>query len=192
MTSQRLQEIALKYFAEKGYDGTSLADIAGEIGIKKPSIYAHYPSKMDLFLAVVEAALYDYRQCWRRALDKGVGLPADQRLKAAVEEIGVHFLGDRVKTAFWVRVCVFPPADCPLNVVQAFKTINDEFIAEMTGILSDGMVQGVIRQGSPEVFAQGMFTTMVGFMMQAVASGEGDRDHRQLTRQISECFLTRT
>ena len=36
---------ALRHFAERGFAGASIRDIAGELGLKPASIYSHYPSK---------------------------------------------------------------------------------------------------------------------------------------------------
>src|SRR5213593_4896436 len=43
-----LTRIAARLFAEKGYQGTSLADLAEELGVQKPSLYHHIASKEDL------------------------------------------------------------------------------------------------------------------------------------------------
>ena len=47
-----LTRIAARLFAEKGYQGTSLADLAGELGMQKPSLYHHIASKEDLLWEV--------------------------------------------------------------------------------------------------------------------------------------------
>ncbi|HMM22284.1 MAG TPA: TetR/AcrR family transcriptional regulator [Selenomonadales bacterium] len=187
MTAQRLQEIALRFFADKGYDGTSLADIAGAIGIKKPSIYAHYSSKLDLFLAVADTALHDYRQSWRRALDKGEALPADRRLQSLFEEMGEHFLADRTKLAFWIRLWVFPPADCPAGVRDAFQTLTGEYLAEVAAVFRAGMEQGRLRPGPADDLAHALFSLLVGFLIRAHAYQ--DTDHLRLLRQTWDCFM---
>ena len=44
-TKQRILSEALKLFASKGYEAVSVAQIAGAVGIKAPSLYKHYDSK---------------------------------------------------------------------------------------------------------------------------------------------------
>ena len=52
-TKEKIFNVALDLFSQKGYDSVSLREIAEEVGIKKSSIYSHYPSKeailMDIF-----------------------------------------------------------------------------------------------------------------------------------------------
>ena len=47
-------QVAQALFAERGYQGSSLRDIAKRIGIKAPSLLHHFPSKQQLYLAVLD------------------------------------------------------------------------------------------------------------------------------------------
>lgn len=57
MTSERILDVALEYFSELGYAGTTFAMIAKAVGIKKQSIYAHFTSKEHLYFTCFERAL---------------------------------------------------------------------------------------------------------------------------------------
>src|SRR5699024_300932 len=57
LTEDKIRKKALTLFVQKGYVGTSLADIGKEVGIKKQSIYTHFKSKDDLFLQVMNRVL---------------------------------------------------------------------------------------------------------------------------------------
>ena len=188
LTAKRIQETALKYFSEKGYHATTLGDIAGEIGIKKPSIYAHYASKMDLFLAIVEEAKTDYRQCWQTALNDSHHLPADQRLYELFKFISHYFIADNVKRAFWVRLLMFPPADCPTEVLQSLKSLNNQFIDEITSIFEDGIAKSILRQAAPEDLAHAYFCLLDGYVMRAI--WYHDFDYKKSLPQIWECFFS--
>ncbi|WP_100065828.1 TetR/AcrR family transcriptional regulator [Miniphocaeibacter massiliensis] len=57
MTKRNTKEIilieSLNLFARKGYDGVSVRDIAGKVGIKQSSLYKHYKNKQDIFDNIV-------------------------------------------------------------------------------------------------------------------------------------------
>ena len=54
-TRAELLSAAARVFALKGYDGASIADICAEAGMSTGPVYAHYGSKAELFVAVLEA-----------------------------------------------------------------------------------------------------------------------------------------
>lgn len=53
-TKTKILKESIILFSNYGYEGTSLSLIAKRIGITKPSIYAHYKSKQEIFEACLE------------------------------------------------------------------------------------------------------------------------------------------
>lgn len=53
-TRERILDAAEGLFADRGFDGTTLRDVAGRVGIRTPSLYNHFPSKEALYTAVIE------------------------------------------------------------------------------------------------------------------------------------------
>ncbi|MEE8600720.1 TetR/AcrR family transcriptional regulator [Euzebya tangerina] len=54
---QRILQTAGRLFAERGYDATSVRQIAAELGIANPSLYHHFPSKGDLLAELLRGPL---------------------------------------------------------------------------------------------------------------------------------------
>ena len=57
-TRERIQQVALELFAEHGYDGTSLRQIAERLGITKAALYYHFQSKDDIVTSLM-ADMFD-------------------------------------------------------------------------------------------------------------------------------------
>jgi len=53
-TKRRIAEVALDIFSQKGYDLTSIKDIARAVGIEGSSIYSHYSSKAEIFEEILD------------------------------------------------------------------------------------------------------------------------------------------
>jgi len=84
-TSERILEVAMRLFTEQGYDGTSLREIADELGFTKAALYYHFQSKEEILLAILaptESLLDQFMdhlvsaqsvEAWADALDWVIG-----------------------------------------------------------------------------------------------------------------------
>lgn len=59
-TAYRIIDAAEELFALKSYEGTTLREIAKKVGIREPSIYAHFPNKEAIYGAVIDRALIPF------------------------------------------------------------------------------------------------------------------------------------
>jgi TetR/AcrR family transcriptional regulator len=56
-TREAILDAALTAFSRRGYDGVSIAEIAGEVGIAKASLVHHFPTKESLYREVFSHAM---------------------------------------------------------------------------------------------------------------------------------------
>ncbi len=52
----QLLESALEVFVAQGYHAAAMDDIAERAGVSKPVLYQHFPGKLDLYLALLDAS----------------------------------------------------------------------------------------------------------------------------------------
>ena len=58
-TREAILQAAVRLFGEKGYDGTSIEDLAREAGVGKGTVYGYFQDKSEIFLAFCEEEI-DY------------------------------------------------------------------------------------------------------------------------------------
>lgn len=77
-----LMDRAAELMAERGFEGTSMRDIAGAVGLLPGSLYYHFPSKEDLLLAIHARVVAAMEDRVRLALES-VSAPWDRLCAAA-------------------------------------------------------------------------------------------------------------
>ena len=65
----QLLESALEVFVAQGYHAAAMDDIAERAGVSKPVLYQHFPGKLDLYLALLDASCDTIIDNCREALD---------------------------------------------------------------------------------------------------------------------------
>jgi AcrR family transcriptional regulator len=74
-TRERILDIAREQFGNRGYTGTSIADISAELGTTPAALYYHFRSKADILSALVAEPMAAYERLAERAA--GHSSPAD-------------------------------------------------------------------------------------------------------------------
>lgn len=106
--SQILQ-VATRLFASRGFDATSIGAIADEVGIRKPSLLYHFPSKNDLRLAVLDQLLEHWSDVLPRLLMATAG--GEPRFDVLMREIFAFFSEDPDRARLLVREVLDRPDD---------------------------------------------------------------------------------
>lgn len=98
---ERILEEAVKLFYARGFNGTTLDDIAAELGVTKPFIYTHFRSKVDLLAALCTPTI----EMSLAAVEAGAAMPgtAAERLFHAVAEFTKVVLQRQANIAIYFR-----------------------------------------------------------------------------------------
>jgi AcrR family transcriptional regulator len=84
-TAERILDAAEVLFAERGYSGTALRDVATEVGLRTPSLYNHFPSKDSLYAAVLERGIRPVFEVLSEVVEARQG--ADREPEQLVERV---------------------------------------------------------------------------------------------------------
>jgi AcrR family transcriptional regulator len=76
---------AIDVFNRRGFDATSISDLAAELGVTKSAVYHHFTSKEALLSAALDEALEGLSSAVEAAATASDGEPSAVRLRATVE-----------------------------------------------------------------------------------------------------------
>jgi AcrR family transcriptional regulator len=127
-------EAALACFRERGFTATRLEDVAARAGVTKGTIYLYYPSKEELFKAVVRGRL----------------LPNLERLEAALGEPGPAAPLLELLFTVWARdVLPAPVSVLPKLVIAEAGNFPElaRFYLETVVHRGIGLIAAVLRRG---------------------------------------------
>jgi len=168
-TRSRLLQAAEECFAQRGYDGTGVAEICRCAGVSKGAFYHHFPSKQAIFLELLDR--------WMAALEGQL-----RRVRAESETVPEAFLsmtemvrfifqtaGDRLPMflEFWTQAAHDPA------VWQATIAPYRQFRAFFAEMIEDGIAEGSLRPMDPEKAAQAVVSLAVGVLLQSSLDPQG-------------------
>lgn len=136
LTPNRLKQAALTLFAESGYEGVSLSEIAKAVGIKTPSIYAHFDSKEQLFLALLEDAIHEENEKMSLLLQNAEDQPPIDSLYAVFRFL-TDLDGLSRGQSFLKRTMLMPPRNLEERLRQDFIDYEAVFIRPLSALLRD-------------------------------------------------------
>ncbi|HEV2944014.1 MAG TPA: TetR/AcrR family transcriptional regulator [Solirubrobacteraceae bacterium] len=149
-TEARILEVASRLFYERGYEATSMRDLAEGVGIRAPSLYNHFADKQAI---LVRICLDTMREFHTGALEclAGMDNPA-HRLRVLINW-QVRFEASHPYT---VRV-----ADAQLTALDPVTRrevieVRDAYEQLLTSILAEGGHQGHWRVEDPRVICMGI------------------------------------
>lgn len=146
---ERILQMALALFGEKGYDGATVEEIAAKSGIAKGSVYLHYPGKDALYHEVILLAA----EARRKYVQGFGGGPGEDIRRSLAKLITGELRFARSEKRFY-RLLISDDRNEGGAFGPAILLLRQEFLVELTELIRKGMAQGVIRDGNPALMGE--------------------------------------
>lgn len=182
MTKTLILSKAFEFFAAKGYEATSMEDIAQAVGIKKPSLYAHFPSKERIFQQVFEDMLSDYSSYIDALIQSAPQENIEERLYSIFVNYAEYF-ANQTKQNFWTRSYLFPPEFMKEEILQKSMMADLTFMEKLGGIFIEGIETGQLYKGNPEDMVTAFYLMLSGNAMWASFDQNGS-----IKERLSGCW----
>ena len=140
-------DAACLLFAAHGYRGTSMKDIATELGVRAPSLYNHVASKQDILYEIMDKAMDRAITALEEALT-GIDDVAEQ-LRRATESLVLDFLRYPAE----VTVCNNEVRSLDPGHRLAIVAKRDRYAARVRHIIEQGCRAGRFRTRTPQLAA---------------------------------------
>jgi AcrR family transcriptional regulator len=138
---------AANLFSEKGYAGTSMADLASSLGISRPALYYYFDSKEEILTSMVEEVTLAIKEMGETRAD-GKRDPAET-LYEMVKTNARFVLNNAVLFKVIDRSGNFFPEKTKLVNAQATRAIFDKFKA----VIERGIKSGHFKKMNPSIGA---------------------------------------
>ena len=141
-TQQHIIDTAAKLFASRGYNGTSMADLAAAAGLTKGAFYHHFASKEALFFAVIQSV----REKWQNAV--GIEVVQSQN---ALEQIMIlltqhaRLLRREPTLCLVMHGLTAEMEESNPELLAALQSVYRDMIAFIEDVIRSGQAQGQIR-----------------------------------------------
>jgi len=131
---QRILDVAAGLFLERGYLGTSLREIASEVGMKPGSLYYHFASKEALLEAILRRGIVVMVEAFQQASEETRGADGFTRFGAHVRaHLAALFENGPYTAAHVTTFRTAPPAVCEAIVPErdAYEAMWSELLREL-------------------------------------------------------------
>ncbi len=142
---------AIEVFNRQGYDGTSMGDLARELGLSKSAIYHHVPSKEHLLSAALDEALEGLTSALATA-SGAAGSSAVEQLRTAVHQ-SVEILVAHLP-AVTLLLRVRGNSEVELDALRRRRAIDDQLARLVRAAADEGAVRSDVP---PELISRLLF-----------------------------------
>ena len=169
----RLLDVATTLFMERGFDNTSIDAVAEAAGVSKPTVYARYRDKRDLFAAVLRGRIRDWLAPLSAAAEAQATESNPKTVETTLHELSRHMLAHTVmpECATLQRILAAQAVQFPELARLAHE---DGWLRGVRGVailLRQFAARGEIRVDDPELAADLFLNLLLGHSTRLALNG---------------------
>ncbi|UBU09307.1 TetR/AcrR family transcriptional regulator [Nonomuraea gerenzanensis] len=149
---------AVELFNRRGYDATSMGDLAKELGLTKPAIYHHVTSKEQLLGQALDDALDELTSVVTEASQPGVG--AYQRLREVVRRSVEVLVAHQPSVTLLLRVR--GNSEIELAALERRRWLDDR----LADLVAEAVAEGALRDDVPPALVSRLLFGMVNSLVE--------------------------
>lgn len=173
-TKRRILEQGLKLFSSYGYEETALKDIAENVNIKTPSIYAYFESKQDLFEQIVSFVIEDYLEFIEQQIHVIENFPLEKKLYHVLVELNkYYYMND--KGSFLKRYGIYPPDNFKELITAQNKKVEEGIRELVFSILRNNKKNELIDE---EIIVTSFIIILDGMLFHMMSSPYQEYERR--------------
>jgi TetR/AcrR family fatty acid metabolism transcriptional regulator len=166
---RQILDAALEAFAEKGFDKTTMDDIARASNVSKGLLYWYFENKQALFAALIKTVFDDFRMMFDQIVRATQEQSPPDRLRALIVEPSKMIIPDTrfvgLYMDFFVQAWQYD------LVQQAIKAVYPEYVELIADAIHDGIEQGDFQPVNSLTGAQAIVGSIDGMMFQLLVDG---------------------
>ena len=151
LVENEIYEHAIRLFAERGFAGTSLQDIADALGVTRPALYYYVKSKDEL-LAKLAADVAGGSAAQITELARRPDLDAAGKLREIVRLTALR----QATQSERFRLLIRSEAELPAELSDAYDTSRRAVLRAVTGVIEEGIRAGRFRPIDARIAALGV------------------------------------
>lgn len=165
-TKRKILEQGLRLFSSQGYEETALKDIALQVNIKTPSIYAYFESKQDLFEQIISFVIEDYLEFIERQSHVIKNFHTEKKLYHVLVELNkYYYMND--KGFFLKRYGIYPPENFKELITAKNKKVEKGIRDLVLSILKNDTENKLIDE---EIIVTSFITILDGMLYHMMSS----------------------
>jgi AcrR family transcriptional regulator len=189
----RLLDAATTLFMERGFDGTSIDAVAEAAGVGKPTVYARYRDKRDLFAAVLRDRIREWLAPISAAAEAQATASNPENIETTLHQLGRHMLiqSSMPECATLKRILAAQAVQFPELAKLAYEDGWQRGVRGVAILLQQFAARGEIKVDDPELAAEMFLNLLLGHSARLAIHGMSTdpRFPERRSRAAVELFL---